>query len=101
VGTLLSEMKWALYAPYSEGRLPVQEKVSFGQPEEKVKLDEIGDLYAGDARNPVAIINLDLKRMDKGSEGTKENFCFKMGKTDIQKMFEQIESIQKKIDTLY
>jgi len=100
VGNILDDMKWSLYVPFQEGRLPVKEKFNVSAPTEKFKLENLDSLYSNDARNPITLLNFEIKNLSEDG-GKNENFAVKLNKADVQKVFEQLEVIQKNIDGLF
>ena len=105
VGKNLEDIKWSLYVPFQDSRLPVKEKFNLATEEEKFKFESMDNLYPNDARNPFLLLNFDLKNIassvEKENIDTKESFTVKMTKSDIEKVFEQLETIQKNIDGFF
>lgn len=94
---VLQSFSWSIKVPFQEGRLPIQEKVKFRESGDLEPTD-FENLYGDDVRNPAAFVTFVVG--DSSSTGKKEDFVVKMNKADIQEVFDQLELIQTKIDTL-
>lgn len=96
IDKVLSSMSWSIKIPFQEGRLPVQEKLRFKEGD--LEQSDFNNLYSDDVRNPHVFLSLGLS--DAIQSGKKEDFVVKMNKTDVQEVFDQLERIQTKIDSL-
>jgi len=93
---VMSDFTWSIKVPFQEGRLPIQEKIKFRESGD-LEPSDFENLYGDDARNPHAFVTFVL---GDSQSAKKEDFVVKMNKADIQEVFDQLELIQTKIDTL-
>ena len=99
----LSEISWNLTVPYKESNLPVIQKIDLLPESEKPNIITEG-VFSEDARNPVAIVNFEIKQNDTSdasqSRGSTKTVSVQMTKSNVQKFFEQLEIIQAQLDDI-
>ena len=97
IDKVLTNFSWSIKVPFQEGRLPVQEKLKFKEGAD-LEPSDFQNLYDDDVRNPQVFMSFFLGDSSQG--GKKEDFVVKMNKTDVQDIFDQLELVQTKIDSL-
>lgn len=98
----LTGISWNLTVPYKENTLPIIQKVDLLPEGEKPNIIT-ESIYSDDARNPVAIVNFEVKQNDASDSQTKgstKTVSIQMTKGNVQKFFEQLEIIQAQLDDL-
>lgn len=100
----LTEISWNLTVPYKESNLPVIQKVDLLPEGDKPNIIT-ESIYSDDARNPVAIVNFEVKQNDASADssqtkGSTKTVSIQMTKANVQKFFEQLEIIQAQLDDL-